>query len=85
MSEKLIDTVVTKDDFKIAFKKLGLQPTDVCMVHTAMSKFQYLVGGPEAIVNALEETLSRGTLMISFKLFAMLCRPMIRKLLRLLA
>lgn len=74
MSEKLIDTVVTKDDFKIAFKKLDLQSTDVCMVHTAMSKFQYLVGGPEAIVKSLEETLSRGTLMMPSQV-SMNCDP----------
>ncbi len=64
MSEKLIETVVTKNDLKDAFDKLGVKRADICMVHTAMSKFQYLPGGPETIVKALEETLSDGTLMM---------------------
>ena len=64
MSEKLIETVVTKNDLEDAFDKLGVKRADVCMVHTAMSKFQYLPGGPETIVKALEETLSDGTLMM---------------------
>lgn len=64
MSEKLIETVITKDDFKTTFKELGVENIDACMVHTAMSKFQYLPGGPETIVSALEETLSDGTLMM---------------------
>lgn len=64
MSEKLIETVVTKNDLKDAFDKLGVKRADVCMMHTAMSKFQYLPGGPETIVKAFEETLSDGTLMM---------------------
>lgn len=64
MSENLIETVVTKNDLKKAFNELGIKSTDSCMVHTAMSKFQYLPGGAETIVNALEETLVDGTLMM---------------------
>ena len=63
MSEKLIETIITKNDFKAAFDNLDVKSTDACMVHTAMSKFQYLPGGPKTIVRALEETLSVGTLM----------------------
>lgn len=64
MSENLIETVVTKNDLKEAFTKLEVKSTDFCMVHTAMSKFQYLPGGAETLVSALEETLSDGTLMM---------------------
>lgn len=64
MSEKLIETVVTKNDLKDAFDKLGVKRADICMVYTAISKFQYLPGGPETIVKALEETMSDGTLMM---------------------
>lgn len=64
MSEKLIETIITKNDFKAAFDNLGVKSTDACMVHTAMNKFQYLPGGPKTIVRALEETLSVGTLMM---------------------
>ena len=64
MSEKLIETVITKNVLRATFSNLGVKSTDTCMVHTAMSKFQYLPGGPETIVKALEETLSVGTLMM---------------------
>ena len=64
MSEKLIETIITKNDFKAAFDNLDVKSTDACMVHTAMSKFQYLPDGPKTIVRALEETLSVGTLMM---------------------
>ena len=64
MSEKLIETVVTKNDLKRALQSLGVKANDACLVHTAMSKLQYLPGGSETIVNALEETLTNGTLMM---------------------
>ena len=64
MPEKLIETVITKNVLRAAFSNLGVKSTDTCMIHTAMSKFQYLPGGPETIVKALEETLSVGTLMM---------------------
>lgn len=41
MSENLIDAVVTKNDLKKAFEKLGAKSTDSCIVRTAMSKIQY--------------------------------------------
>lgn len=64
MSEKLIETVVTKNDLKHALQSVGVKATDACLVHTAMSKLQYLPGGSETIINALEETLKDGTLMM---------------------
>lgn len=64
MSEKLVETVVTKNDLKSALQHLGVKSSDTCLVHTAMSKLQYLPGGSETIVEALEETLANGTLMM---------------------
>lgn len=64
MSENLINTVTTKADFQQALKEVGIKATDACLVHTAMSKFNYVPGGPETIVQALEKTLSEGTLMM---------------------
>ena len=64
MSEKSIETVVTKNDLKFALKHLGVKSSDAYLVHTAMSKLQYLPGGSETIVKALEETLVNGTLMM---------------------
>lgn len=64
MSENLITTITTKQDFKNALKQVGIQSTDTCLVHTALSKFNYVPGGPETLVKALEETLNSGTLMM---------------------
>lgn len=74
MSEKLIETVVTKNDLKFALKHLGVKSSDACLVHTAMSKLQYLPGGSEIIVKALEETLVNGTLMMPSQV-SMNCDP----------
>lgn len=64
MSENLINTVTTKSNFEQALKEIGIKTNDACLVHTAMSKFNYVPGGPETIVQALEKTLSEGTLMM---------------------
>lgn len=64
MSEKIINNVVTKNDLKNTLVKLGVKKTDACLVHTALSKFQYMPGGPETLVKTLEETLENGTLMM---------------------
>lgn len=64
MSDNLITTITTKQDFKDALKQVGIQSTDACLVHTALSKFNYVPGGPETLVKALEETLNSGTLMM---------------------
>lgn len=64
MSENLIETITTKNDLKSALNQVGIQAHDACLVHTALSKFYYVPGGPETIVKALEETLAQGTLMM---------------------
>lgn len=74
MSENLIETVTTKNDFKAALKKIGIGPADICLVHTALSKFGFVPGGPEALVKALEETLSQGNLMMPSQV-SMNCDP----------
>ena len=74
MSEKLIETVVTKNDLKFALKHLGAKCSDAYLVHTAMSKLQYLPGGSETIVKAIEETLVNGTLMMPSQV-SMNCDP----------
>lgn len=74
MSKDLITTVTTKSDFKAALKKVAINADDVCLVHTALSKFNFVPGGPETIVAALEETLSHGTLMMPSQV-TMNCDP----------
>lgn len=74
MAKNLIDTVTTKNDFKAALKEIGISAHDTCLVHTALSKFGFVPGGPETIVTALEETLSEGTLMMPSQV-TMNCDP----------
>ncbi|WP_297820177.1 aminoglycoside N(3)-acetyltransferase [uncultured Lactobacillus sp.] len=64
MSEKLITNVITKSDLKNALHQLNVTKNDVCLVHTSMSKFQFLPGASQTIVQALKETLASGTLMM---------------------
>lgn len=64
MSENLLESIITKDNFKQAFKEVGIKANDACLVHTALSKFSYTPGGTETLIKALEETLASGTLMM---------------------
>lgn len=74
MSEELIETVTTKNDFKSALRKISIYPDDICLVHTALSKFGFVPGGPETLVQALEESLNKGTLMMPSQV-SMNCDP----------
>ena len=56
--------MITKDNFKNAFINAQIKATDKVMVHTALSKFYYVPGGPESVVHALEETINQGTIMM---------------------
>ena len=64
MTQDIITTITTKDDFKNTFISAQLKTTDKVMVHTALSKFYYVPGGPESLVQALEETINQGTIMM---------------------
>lgn len=64
MSENLIENITTKNDFEDALHTLGINPSDKCIVHTALSKFYYVPGTSETVVDALEEMLSNGTLIM---------------------
>ncbi len=64
MTQNLITNITTKQDFINAFKNLNIKENDTVIVHTAMSKFYYVSGGPETIVNALEETIPDGTIIM---------------------
>lgn len=64
MTQDIITTITTKDNFKNAFINAQIKATDKVMVHTALSKFYYVPGGPESVVHALEETINQGTIMM---------------------
>ena len=53
MTQDIITTITTKDNFKNAFNNAQIKATDKVMVHTALSKFYYVPGGPESAVHAL--------------------------------
>lgn len=64
MAQDLITTITTKHDFKQAFNSVHLNASDTVIVHTSLSKFYYVPGGPETVIVALEKTLSDGTIMM---------------------
>ena len=64
MAKDLITTVTTKNDFKQAFNSAHLNASDTAIVHTSLSEFYYIPGGPETVILALKETISKGTIMM---------------------
>lgn len=59
------DQPVTVSAMMIALRQLGLQPGDTVIVHIAMSKLGWVVGGAVAVIDALMRAVSpRGTLVM---------------------
>jgi len=57
--------IVTKDDIKEGLREVGLKQGDVVMVHSSLSSFGYVEGGPDAVIDALLETVGpEGTVMV---------------------
>ncbi len=56
-------TTVTKEDIKVELKKLGIVPGDIVMIHSSMKSMGHVEGGPEAVIQAVLETVGdEGTL-----------------------
>jgi aminoglycoside N3'-acetyltransferase len=54
---------VTKDEIILSLKRLGLHFGDIVFVHSSLSSFGYVLGGPDTIIDALLEIIScQGTL-----------------------
>ena len=51
---------VTKEDIKQGLKELGLKQGDFVGVHSSLSRFGYVEGGADAVVDALIETVGEG-------------------------
>lgn len=64
MTQDIITTITTKHDFKNALIATNISSTDKVIVHTALSKFYYVPGGPESLVQALKEVINQGTIMM---------------------
>lgn len=59
------DKSITKDDIKIKLAHLGLEKGDIVMVHSSLSAFGKVEGGPDAVIDALLETVGvEGTVMM---------------------
>ena len=58
-------TVVTQTDIIAGLRALGLESGAMVQVHSSLSSFGYVEGGPEAVVDAFLEVLGpEGTLMV---------------------
>ena len=53
----LSKTVVTKQDLIAGFRLLGLREGGIVGVHSSLSRFGYVEGGAEAVIDALLETV----------------------------
>lgn len=63
--EKKIDKILDKEALKAVFQKVGVSKGMTLIAHTAMSKFNYIVGGAQTYNDALIETLGySGTLVM---------------------
>jgi len=61
--------VVTKEEIKKGLKALGLKKGDIVMVHSALSSLGTVEGGPEAVIEALLETVGKqGTVVMPYPL-----------------
>ena len=55
---------VTFSELVEGFKKLGLKATDTVLIHSSLSKFGYVEGGADAVIDALLSVLNEGTLAV---------------------
>jgi len=51
--------VATKEDIKEGLKKLGLPKGAVVMVHSSLSRFGYVEGGADTVIDALLESVGK--------------------------
>lgn len=49
--------IILKEDIKSALKSLGVEEGQTLMVHTSLSRFGFICGGAQAVIEALLETV----------------------------
>lgn len=59
-TQQAIQNVVTKKDLIQVFRKVGVTANMILEVHASLSSLGYVVGGAEAVVDALMETVTEG-------------------------
>jgi len=65
MAEVKRKTTVTRTDIVEGLRRLGVKEGDLLQVHSSLSSFGYVVGGADAVVDALLEVVGReGTVMV---------------------
>lgn len=62
--QKPITAVVTAQELADQLLALGLQETDSCLVHTALSQFGYIPGGEQTVVSVLKRVLRQGNIVM---------------------
>jgi aminoglycoside 3-N-acetyltransferase len=56
---------ITKEQIKVGLSAIGLDPGDVVMLHSSLKSLGYVPDGPNAVIEALLETIgARGTLIV---------------------
>ena len=71
---------LTKEDFKRAFAELGLPKGAIVMVHSSLSRFGYVEGGADTVIDAILESIGEeGTLVMPALSFSWLGNPPFEK------
>ncbi len=67
VADKFADrTHTTKKDIKAGFERLGMKRGDVVLSHSSLSRFGFVEGGPDAVIDAILETIGPdGTIIMS--------------------
>ena len=55
---------IIKEDLIETYIKVGIKPNDTVLVHTSLSKLGFVIGGAQAVVESLIETLNQGTIVM---------------------
>jgi aminoglycoside 3-N-acetyltransferase len=55
---------LTKAKLIEEFQLMGLKTSDTLLVHTSLSKFGYIIGGAVTLIQALQEVVSEGSIMM---------------------
>ncbi|KAB8295414.1 AAC(3) family N-acetyltransferase [Bifidobacterium avesanii] len=59
-----ITTVTTGEQLRGALLRVGLKPTDSCLVHTRLSAFGFIPGGVQTLVSMLKDVLCDGDIVM---------------------
>jgi aminoglycoside 3-N-acetyltransferase len=58
--QKKNNSGITKEQLVADLRKIGLKENDSVLVHSSLSKIGFVIGGPAAVISALEEVTGKG-------------------------